>query len=347
MQASLACVGEDQRHKMVEILEFRGGGLNWTNGETHDRLRALAHKAFTPRTVRAMAERIEEIADELLSKVSSSGQMEVISDLAFQLPLIVICDMLDVPREDRYAIRAWTNDIAAFQDGANPAVLDATHASIFALRDHLKAIFRRRRGGSTTDLMGALLAAEGEGGDRFSEDELVPVVAHFVFAGHETTTNLIGNALRGLLVDDRGQWNMLREDPSLVPAAVEELLRYDSPVQFTNRTSAVNNELDGVPVRQWDTVTLVLGAANRDPQRFDQPNRIDITRPEARHVGFGLGPHFCLGAALTRLETSVVLEMLVRRYPDMSVATEAITYRPDHRLRGVESLPVVLGPPRG
>jgi cytochrome P450 len=347
VQASLACVGEDQRQKMVEILEFRGGGLNWTNGETHDRLRALAHKAFTPRTVRAMAERIEEIADELLSKVSSSGQMEVISDLAFQLPLIVICDMLDVPREDRYAIRAWTNDIAAFQDGANPAVLDATHASIFALRDHLKAIFRRRRGGSTTDLMGALLAAEGESGDRFAEDELVPVVAHFVFAGHETTTNLIGNALRGLLVDDRSQWNMLREDPSLVPAAVEELLRYDSPVQFTNRTSAVNNELDGVPVRQWDTVTLVLGAANRDPHRFDQPNRIDITRPEARHVGFGLGPHFCLGAALTRLETSIVLEMLVRRYPDMSVATETITYRPDHRLRGVESLPVVLGPPRG
>jgi cytochrome P450 len=160
VRASLAAAQQDKRQKMVEILQFRGGGLNWTNGETHDRLRALAHRAFTPRTVGGMAGRIEEIADELLAKVAPSGRMEVISDLAFQLPLVVICDMLGVPRDDRYSIRAWTNDIAAFQDGANPAVVDETHASIFALRDHLKAIFRRRRGGPTTDLMGALLAAE-------------------------------------------------------------------------------------------------------------------------------------------------------------------------------------------
>jgi cytochrome P450 len=346
VRASLTAAREDNRQKMVEILEFRGGGLNWVNGETHDRLRMLAHKAFTPRTVRAMSGRVEEIADELLSQIEASGRMEVVSDLAFQLPLMVICDMLDVPREDRYAIRAWTNDIAAFQDGANPAVVDDTHASIFALRDHLKAIFRRRRGGPTTDLMGALLAAEGEGGDRFSEDELVPVVAHFVFAGHETTTNLIGNALNALLLEHRDQWDLLREDPSLVAGAVEEMLRYDTPVQFTNRTAAVDCEIEGVPVRQWDTVTLVLGAANRDPQRFDDPDRVDVTRADRRHLGFGLGPHFCLGAALTRLEVSTVLDMLVRRYPDMTLASERVTYRPDHRLRGVESLRVVLGPRR-
>jgi cytochrome P450 len=127
---------------------------------------------------------------------------------------------------------------------------------------------------------------------------------------------------------------------------VEELLRYDTPVQFTNRTAAVDCEIDGVAVRQWDTVTLILGAANRDPQHFDDPDCVDITRTNTRHLGFGLGPHFCLGAALTRLETSVVLDMLVRRYPGMTVATDSVTYRRDHRLRGPESLPVVLGRPR-
>ena len=345
VQASLAAVDGEQRRKMVDILEFRGGGLNWTNGDTHDRLRALAHRAFTPKTVRAMTRRVEEIADELLTRIAHSGRMEVISDLAFQLPLIVICDMLDVPREDRYVIRGWTNDIAAFQDGANPAVVDDTHASIFALRDHLKAIFARRRGGATSDLMGALLAAEGEGGDRFSEDELVPMVAHFVFAGHETTTNLIGNGLRALLVDFRDQWDALREDPSRAAQAVEELLRYDGPVQFANRTASVDCEIDGVPVSQWDTVTLVLGSANRDPAHFDDPDRVDLDRGDTRHVGFGLGPHFCLGAALTRLEVSTVLDLLVRRYPDMAVTAD-VRYRPDHRLRGVEALPVALGPAR-
>jgi cytochrome P450 len=346
VRASLAAVDPEKRQKMVDILEFRGGGLNWTNHETHARLRALAHRAFTPKTVRAMTDRITQIADELLASVAPSGRLEVVSDLAFQLPLIVICDMLDVPREDRYRIRAWTNDIAAFQDGANPAVVDDTRASIFALRDHLKAIFRRRRGGPTTDLLGALLTAEGEGGDRFSEDELVPVVAHFIFAGHETTTNLIGNGLRALLGEHRDQWNMLREDPSRVPAAVEELLRYDSPVQFANRTAAVDSDIHGVPVRQWDTVTLILGAANRDPNHFDQPDRVDIDRRETRHLGFGLGPHFCLGAALTRLEVSTVLDMLVRRYPDMTITTPTPRYRPDHRLRGLEALPVRFGRPR-
>jgi cytochrome P450 len=346
VQASLAAVRPDKRQKMVDVLEFRGGGLNWTNAETHTRLRTLAHRAFTPKTVRAMADRVAEIAEELLSEVAPSGRMEVISDLAFHLPLIVICDMLDIPREDRYRIRGWTNDIAAFQDGANPAVVDDTHASVFALRDHMQEIFRRRRGGPTTDLLGALLAAEGDEGDRFSEDELVPVVAHFVFAGHETTTNLIGNGLRALLGEHRDQWDILREDPAQVQAAIEELLRYDSPVQFANRTAAVDCEIERVPVRQWDTVTLVLGGANRDPGHFADPDRVDIQRTEGRHLGFGLGPHFCLGAALTRLEASTVLDILVRRYPDMTLASDTITYRPDHRLRGVEALPVTLGRPR-
>jgi cytochrome P450 len=344
VRANLDAAPPHRRRKMVEILEFRGGGLNHLNGEQHERLRVLAHKAFTPRRIREMEERIQKIADDLLDKVAPAGEMEVISDFAFQLPLIVICEMLDVPPDDRYRIRKWVNDIAAFQDGSNPAVVDDTHSSFFALRDHLQEIFERRRGGPTTDLMGALLAAEGESGDRFAEDELLPVVAHFVFAGHETTTNLIGNSLRALLTEYRDQWELLRRRPDLVPDAIEELLRYDTSVQLTNRTAAEDAEIAGVPVRQWQTVTLMLGAANRDPRHFDEPDRVDVTRAESRHLGFGLGPHFCLGAALTRLEATVALRTLVRRFPDMRVAAPTVVYRADHRLRGVESLPVVLGP---
>jgi cytochrome P450 len=290
-----------------------------------------------------MRDRIQEITDELLDRVASKGRMEIVSDLAFQLPLIVICEMLDIPLDGRYIIRKWTNDIAAFQDGANPAVVDETHASVFALRDHLRAILARRRGSRTTDLLGALLAAEGEGGDRFSEEELVPVIAHFVFAGHETTTNLIGNGLRTLLLEHRDQWNVLCEDPCFVPNSVEELLRYDGPVQIANRTAVEDCEIGGTPVHRWDTVTLLLGAANRDPNRFYEPDRVDVTRDDSKHVGFGLGQHFCLGAALTRLETATVLETLVRRFPEMKVAAPSVVYRADHRLRGVESLPVLLG----
>lgn len=343
IRATLEAAPPGQRRKMIEILEFRGGGLNHVNGETHARLRALSHKAFTPRMVAAMRDRIQEIADELLDRVAPTGRMEVVSDLAFQLPLVVICELLDVPADDRHRIRKWANDIAAFRDGDNLAVVDETHASVVAFREHLRRIFERRRGGPTTDVMGALLAAEGEGGDRFSEDELVPVIAHLVFAGHETTTNLIANGLRALLTEHRDQWELLLEDPSLVPGAVEELLRYDTSVQIVNRTAAEDCAIGGVAVARWDTVTLLVGAANRDPNRFDEPDRLDVTRDPGRHLGFGLGPHFCLGAALTRLETSVVLEALVRRFPEMEVAVPTVVYRPDHRLRGVESLPVLLG----
>jgi cytochrome P450 len=345
VRANLDAAPPERRRKMIEILEFRGGGLNHLNGEQHERLRGLAHEAFTPRRVRALEERIQQIADELLDKVAPAGEMEVISDFAFQLPLVVICEMLDVPPEDRHRIRKWVNDIAAFQDGSNAAVVEDTHTSMFALRDHLREIFERRRGGPTTDLMGALLAAEGEGGDRFAEDELLPVIAHLVFAGHETTTNLIGNALRALLVEYPDQWELLR-DPALVPDAVEELLRYDTSVQVTNRTAAEDCEIAGTPVRRWETVTLVLGAANRDPKHFDNPDRVDVARAERRHVGFGLGPHFCLGAALTRLEATIALRTLVRRFPKLEVAVPTVTYRADHRLRGVQSLPVLLGPQR-
>ncbi len=340
VRAALNAASPEQHNKLVEVLEFRGGGLNHLNDEQHARLRALSHRAFTPRVVGRLEGRIRDIAHELLDKIEAHGsRFELIEAYAFQLPLFVICDMLDVPRQDSDIIRGWSNNIAAFQDGTNAAALDAAHASMFALRDHLRAVFARRRGTHTTDVMGALLAAEGDDGDQFSEDELLPVIAHFVFAGHETTTNLIGNGVRALLIDQPDQWQLLLEDPELVPAAVDELLRYDSPVQLTNRTAATDTEIASTSIRQWDTLALIIGAANRDPEHFTEPDRVDVARRQNRHLGFGLGPHFCLGAALTRVETTIALESLIDRFPDLGVAdSDAIRYRPDHRLRGLERL---------
>jgi cytochrome P450 len=342
VRAAIEAASPERQQKLIEVLEFRGGGLNHLNGDQHARLRALSHRAFTPRVIQRLENGVRAIADELLDPLQlRSGQFELIDEFAFQLPLFVICDMLDVPREDSHVIRAWSNDIAAFQDGTNAAALDAAHASMFALRDHLRAIFARRRGTHTTDVMGALLAAEGDDGDHFREDELIPVIAHFVFAGHETTTNLIGNGVRALLVDAPDQWRLLLDQRNLVPAAVDELLRYDNPVQLTNRTAATDTELAATPIRQWDTLALIIGAANRDPTKFANPDRVDVTRAHNRHLGFGLGPHFCLGAALTRLETTIALHALLDRFPHLTVTDpDTVRYRPDHRLRGLQALPL-------
>lgn len=339
VRAAIESTPPDQRERLVEVLEFRGGGLNHLNGEQHVRLRSLAHRAFTPRVVRRLEARVRSIADELLDAIEARGpRFELIDDLAFQLPLFVLGDMLDVPREDSGVIRAWSKDIAAFQDGSNPAALDAAHASMFALRDHLRAIFARRRGTHADDVIGALLAAEGDDGDRFREEELLPVIAHMVFAGHETTTSLIATGLRALLLDFPDQWRALQEDRALAAGAVDELLRFDGPVQLTNRTASVDAEVGGVPVAQWDTIAVVVGAANRDPDRFAAPDVVDVARGETRHLGFGLGPHFCLGAALTRLEAQVAFEALLERFPRLApVDPTAVRYRPDHRLRGLEA----------
>jgi cytochrome P450 len=257
--------------------------------------------------------------------------------------------MLDISTEDRDKLRLWANSLGKFvgADWRDADVIAEAHESVFNLRTYLTGVFDERRGGPTTDLLGALIAAEGDGGDKFTEDELVAMITQFVFAGHETSTMFLGNALVALLGKFRDQWDLLcQDDGTLTTAAVDELLRYDSPSHNIDKLAGEDLVIGGVEIAQWDTINLMLASANRDPEVYENPDTIDFTRSGPPHLTFGRGPHHCLGAALARLEAQVSLQMLARRFPQMRLATDTILWRSTHMNRGPEVLPVILGPER-
>jgi cytochrome P450 len=337
-------LSSQQQAAMVAVTDFRSKWVTTTNGEDHVRLRMLAHRSFTPRVLAGIRNRIEETTEELVDKALSEGnQVDMISQFAWKLPMIIICEMLDVPEQSRDDIRRWSVDVASFSGGADYGEgLDAAYPSMFALKAHLEALFESRRGQPTSDLMGALLAAETEAGERFSPDELIGMFANLVFAGHETTTNLIGNGVYALLSHPE-QWDRLRQDPDRAPEAVEEVLRFLSPVQTTKRVAAFDTEVAGVPIPKNQTVTMLLGAANRDPGQFEAPDTFDIGRPAGKHLAFGLGPHFCLGAALARMEGAIALRMFATRFPDMRLVSPNVTWRPNTTFCSLAALPVAMG----
>jgi cytochrome P450 len=307
----------------------------------HTRLRGLVSKAFTPHAVEAMTERIAGLVEELLATVPPGG-MEVIRDLAYPLPVIVIAEMLGIPPTDRERFKKWSDDasIVASND-VTRLPLEALHQALksrLEFFDYLRPIVAERRVHPCNDLLSTLTQAE-EAGGRLSEDELLNTAVLLLVAGNETTTNLIGNGMAALLRHPE-QMRLLRDDPSLIPTAVEEFLRYDSPVQMTNRIAKVDVDLYGTTIRRGDRVILLLAAANRDPAHFADPDRLDVTRTENKHIAFGAGPHFCLGAPLARLEGRLAFEALLRRFPDMRLEGE-LRYRPNFNLRGLEALPVV------
>lgn len=340
-------VDEEHRLQLAEMFGFLEKRLGGTNGDHHARLRRLAQKAFTPRMVARMQEQIEGVADRLLSPLPGDEVVELIDAYAFHLPLIVISEMLDIPIEDRDNLRRWANDLGTFVgfEWTDEALIERTHESVFNLRSYLTGVFNSRRGGPTTGLLGALIAAE-EDGDRFSEDELVAMITQMVFAGHETSTMFLGNALVALLGPHRDQWGVLCEDPGLVPKAVEELLRYESPTHNIDKLAAEDFEIGGVEIKQWDTINVMIAAANRDEELVEDPERLNIAREDTAHITFGFGPHHCLGAALARMEAQVSLRALTQRFPSMRLATDRIEWRKTHMNRGPEKLPVILGEER-
>ena len=340
-----ARLDDEHRIELAEMFGFLEKRLGGANGDRHTRLRALAQKAFTPKMIATMEQRITDVAESLLEPLLGRDRIDVIEEFAYHLPLIVISEMLDIPTEDRENLRTWANDLGQFV-GANwdsPAEDERGHAAVFNLRSYLSAVFESRRGESTTDLLGGLLAAEGDGGDRFTEDELVAMITQFVFAGHETTTNTIGNGLVTLLRDHRDQWDLLRDDPSLIPGAVEEVLRYSPPTHNIEKLVGADGELGGVPVQRYDSLSVMLAAANRDPEVFANADRFDVRRAPNPHLTFGFGAHHCIGAALARMEAQVAFRLFVRRFPDMRLESEMVEWRPNHMLRGPERLPIVLG----
>jgi pimeloyl-[acyl-carrier protein] synthase len=288
----------------------------------HTRLRALVSKAFTPRMIETMREHIQEIVDRLLDRVQDAGRMDVIEDLAYPLPVTVICEMLGVPVDDHASIRGWSAEIARSLDAiglpSDQDIVERGRTSRRALADYFRRLVPERRARPQNDLLSGLIAAE-EQGDKLSQDEVIAMCLLLFIAGHETTVNLIGNGTLALLRHP-DQMKKLRAEPSLIGNAVEELLRYDSPVQRTARITTTEVELAGQPLPKGAMVITALGAANRDPAQFADPDRLDVTRKDPRHISFGFGIHFCLGAPLARVEGQLALGTLLRRAPKLALA---------------------------
>jgi pimeloyl-[acyl-carrier protein] synthase len=310
----------------------------------HTRLRGLVSQAFTPRMIERMRSHIQDIVDRLLDRVQNANAMDVIADLAYPLPVTVICEMLGVPTDAHSGICQWSADLARSVDAigmpTDEEVVKRGRVAQQAMLDYFSDLIPERRQTTRDDLLSLLIAAE-EQGDRLSEGELLITCILLFVAGHETTVNLIGNGLLALL-NHPDELAKLRADLTLLPGAVEELLRYDSPVQRTARITNTDVELDGRKIAKGSLVVTAIGAANRDPAHFPDPDRLDITRRDNRHIAFGFGIHFCLGAPLARLEGQIAIDTLLRRMPGLRLVTSAPEWRESSTLRGLKRLPVTF-----
>lgn len=310
----------------------------------HTRLRKLVTKAFTPRVIEELRPRVATLVDELLDAARDRGSMDVIHDFAFPLPFAVISEMLGVPNEDGEKLREWSGLIVrTLEPLVDMQLVQRIVEASDKMFDHVSELIAMKRKEPGDDLLSALIAAE-EHGDVLSDNELVEQVVLLYIAGHETTVNLIGNGVLALL-RNRDEMRRLQTDPALIPGAIEEFLRYDSPVQMSRRITLTDLEIDGRMIEKGAFCALVLASANRDPARFgDDAERLDISRPDAhQHLSFGGGAHYCLGAALARVEGQVAIGSLIERFPDLELSGDP-TYNGRLNLRGLENFPVVLAP---
>ena len=314
----------------------------------HTRLRGLVSQAFTVRMVEQLAPRVQELVNDLLVAMTDAagatdGTVDLVEQFAYPLPVTVICEMLGVPPSDHSTFSEWSGLLAhaidppVLRTPEQEAQIEATIEKFIA---YFEELIERRRADPGDDLLTALLAAE-EGGERLTHEELLAQLLFLLIAGHETTVNLIGNGTLALLrnPDERAR---LRDQPALDKTAIEELLRYDSPVQFSMRICMDDMEFGGVELPKGSTVLCIIGAANRDPDVFADPDRLDLGRTENRHLAFGGGAHFCLGAPLARLEGRIAITSLVRSFPGLALAGDPVV-RDTFTLRGLSELPVTLG----
>jgi cytochrome P450 len=306
----------------------------------HRRVRRLAAAAFTPRRVEHLRDHIQSIVDSLIDAVFDAGSMDVMADLANPLPAIVTAEMLGVPPEDHELLKHWSADFAEmlgnFQH--NPGRTTQVLRSLDEMTAYFQDAIRRHAVHPTRGLIHALATAEVDG-DQLSDDEVVANVIVTMVGGQETTTNLIGNGLLTLLRHPVAL-NRLRDDPGLMPSAVEELLRFESPSQHTARLAPADTSIGGHRIAPGQAVISVMGAANRDPQRFADPDRLDLARPDNRHLAFGWAGHFCFGAPLARVEAHIAFETMLRRLPDLHLRSGPLRWRPNLGLRGLTELPV-------
>lgn len=301
----------------------------------HTRLRRLVSRAFTPRMIEQLRPRIQQITDELLDAVQEQGSMDLITGFAYPLPITVIAEMLGIPAADRRLFRAWTQAIVNESEEST--------AAIEAFLHYIENLLAEKRAHPGPDLASDLVQVE-ENGDQLRENELVSMIFLLIAAGHETTVNLLGNGTLALL-QHPDQMHLLRSDPSLLPTAIEELLRYTAPVSLTDeRWAAEDIILHGKTIRKGQQVRAVLISANADPQQFSDPTVLDITRQQNQHLSFGKGIHYCLGAPLARLEGQIAFGTLLRRLPNLRLAIDPaqLTWNKNSMLRGLTSLPVTF-----
>jgi hypothetical protein len=308
----------------------------------HTRLRSLASQAFSPSRVAVLREHIHEVCNRLIDEVLPRGKMDVIADLASPLPAIVTAEMLGVPVQDHQQLKEWSADFAEmlgnFQH--NPDHVPRVLRTVREMTSYFRAAIQKLRMQPRPGLVNSLLTAEVQG-DRLTEEEVVANCIVTMVGGQETTTNLIGNGILSLLRNP-GELQRLRSDYSLIPSAVEELLRYESPSQHTGRLAPYDLELGGKNIRKRQAVIAVMAGGNRDPERFPDPDRLDITRQDNRHLAFGWAAHFCFGAALARIEGQVAFESMLRRLIDLDVDPQPLKWRSNLGLRGLEALPVTF-----
>lgn len=338
-------IGEAGQLPSTEMLEAARATMGMTmlfmDPPKHGRIRGLVNKAFSPRMIESLRPRIQQIADELISRFDTNSKVDLISQFAYPLPVIVIAEMLGIPSEDRDLFRRWTGDLAPLIDFVQDmAIVERAMKAMEQTREYFVKLVDERRKSPREDLVSALIAAE-EKGDRLTLDEMLANIVLLLGAGHETTANLIGNGMLALM-RNRGEFEKLRKDPSLIKSAVEECLRYDSPVQATARRTLEEVQVGGVTIPK-DTHTIVLiGACNRDPAQFPEPDRFDIGRKDNEHLAFGGGIHYCLGANLARVEGEIAIGSLMAKFPSMNLTSDTVDYRDMFNLRGLKALPILL-----
>jgi cytochrome P450 len=336
-------LSDEQRAKLAPIARNLSGWALFMDPPDHTRVRGLIMKAFTPRVIERLRGGITQLATLLVDDAAANAKddtIDVVRDLAAPLPVIVIGDLLGLPREDRHKLKEWSDALASFLGVGRPTMEIAARAATGMVE--MEAYFRdaldARRRAPGEDLLSMLVAAE-EGGAFLGEQEILSTCAMLLFGGHETTTNLIANGLHALL-SHPGELELLRAKPDAIPNAIEELLRFESPVQRMGRVAKTDLDIAGVRIPEGSRVHIFMGAAHRDPNEFAEPDRLDVMRRDVRHLAFGLGPHFCVGAALGRMEAHAAFSELLRRFPRMERAYEEPSWTDNVTIRGLSTLPV-------
>ena len=362
-------LSESERHIAEPVYHSFSKTVFYADPPDHTHLRGLMNHAFTPRRVERLRPYIQNTVNELLDIAQAKANVDMIHDLAYPLPVMVISELLGLPASDRAQFKKWSDDLFAILGTVrhkSSDLLERAEQSLNEMTEYVKDLSHERREHPKDDLLTALLSVteeestacphphglssahatgelvrEQDASPALTQEELVANINILLSTGHETTTHLIGNGLLALLHHPE-QLEKLQTQPGLLAPAIEEMLRYDNPVQITYRSALEDASIKGKQIRKGDLVNTIIGSANRDPQRFSNPDSFDITRNEGRHLGFGIGIHFCIGAPLVRLEAEIVFETILHRFPRISLGTGTLEWQEHPIFRGLKSLPVSL-----